>query len=863
LETFRGRGGRRSTPLGTHLLRHTIQRPQVLGLLACLVFAGRAAAASATGDLKAQVVNEQKQPIAGAMCDLTGPSLSTRGLHVTSGQKGGIDFPGLLWGKYTLTCAAAGYRALSREDIALSPQQPVAQIEMVLPAQTVFRQNVEVKASPEAIPAQQTGAPASKLAAQQLMTLPLTEMSFRAAIPLVPGVVRLPNGKLNIKGEQETQGLLLVDSTEMVDPVTGSFSVEVPIDAIESLEVYKSPYLAQYGGFSGGLTVIDTKPPTEQWHWELNDMLPDPFIEEGHIEGIQDYTPRLYFSGPLIQNKLSISESFLYDLHKIFIEGLPWPRNLRKREGFSSFTSLQYVFSARHLLSANARVFPTREEYANIDALIPRPASENYGQKGFAAGATDRYVLGSGGVLSSTFEFTRFNTNAYGQGLQNMLVTPNGFGGNYFNAYQRYSNQEEAAETYQLPSHTWRGTHQVEVGADYFRRAYSGASDSHPVLVTDAGGNVLESIEFNSPAPMGDKDTEVAGFAQDHWTFSNHLSVDAGLRYANETFGSHTAFAPRLGFAYSPFSSGHTLLRGGAGIFYDREPLLAADFTQNPARTIAFFSPQGALLGPPVLYPNQYGIKSTVAGPFVATAQHPDTTPYDQTWSFETDQELHRGWVLSLSYLASHGQDQFVVNPPGLPGGGSAFLLSNTGTSHYQEFVSTLRVRPGEKADMNFSYVHSHSRGDLNSLGEIYVPDEQPVIRPDSYGNLPSDIPDRLITWCQFHLPGAMELSPVFDVHTGYPFSQIDVLQNYVGVPNSSRFPYFYSFDVKWLKEFRMSPLPWAFIRKHVFRAGFAVFDITNHLNPLDVYNNNASPNFGHLVGFQHRTFATYFDLVK
>jgi hypothetical protein len=68
---------------------------------------------------------------------------------------------------------------------------------------------------------------------------------------------------------------------------------------------------------------------------------------------------------------------------------------------------------------------------------------------------------------------------------------------------------------------------------------------------------------------------------------------------------------------------------------------------------------------------------------------------------------------------------------------------------------------------------------------------------------------------------------------------------------------------VKWLKEFRMSPLPWAFIRKHVFRAGFAVFDITNHLNPLDVYNNNASPNFDHFVGFQHRTIATYFDLVK
>ena len=60
-----------------------------------------------------------------------------------------------------------------------------------------------------------------------------------------------------------------------------------------------------------------------------------------------------------------------------------------------------------------------------------------------------------------------------------------------------------------------------------------------------------------------------------------------------------------------------------------------------------------------------------------------------------------------------------------------------------------------------------------------------------------------------------------------------------------------------------MSPLPRHFFRQPVFRAGFAVFDITDRLNPLDVYNNNASRYFGHLVGFQHRTFATYFDLVK
>jgi hypothetical protein len=339
--------------------------------------------------------------------------------------------------------------------------------------------------------------------------------------------------------------------------------------------------------------------------------------------------------------------------------------------------------------------------------------------------------------------------------------------------------------------------------------------------------------------------------------------VDAGLRYTNETLGSHTAFAPRFGFAYSPGMSGRTVLHGGAGIFYDREPLLAADFTQNPTRTVSFFSPQGTLLGQPVVFTNMYGISGATAGTFIPTLQRPDITPYDETWSFDLDREFRPDWLVRVSYLSSYGRDRSFVNPQNLPGSQPAFLLSSAGGSHYQEFVSTLRVRPGEKADMNFSYVYSEARGDLNTLGELYVPFERPVIQPNFFANLPSDIPNRFITWSEFRLPDAMVLSPVFDIHSGFPFSQIDALQNYVGLPNRSRFPLFYSFDVKWTKEFHMSPLPWHFFKRHVFRAGLAVFDITGHLNPLDVYNNTASPYFGHFVGFQHRSFATYFDLVK
>lgn len=677
-----------------------------LALWVCLGLAALSAiGAAGTGALKGEVLNERKMPVAGAVCRLSGPSLPAQGLQVVTGQNGKFDFPGLPWGNYSVACAALGYWPLLKTNLEIRPGRLIVSLHVVLDRERSFRQRVEVHAHPGFIPAQQTGAPPSTFVSQQLMALPLAELKFKAALPLVPGVVRTPDGKLNIKGEPETKGLLLVDSADLVDPVTGSFSVEVPIDVIQSLQVYKSPYLPQFGGFSGGLTVIHTKPPADKWHWELDDPIPDFFFEGGHMVGVQDDEPRIYVTAPLLKNKLNMSESLVYFINRPFIEGLPWPKNLKRQESLTSFTDFQFVFSPHHLLSVNGRVFPKKDEFANIDALIPRPASENYGQNGYDVGATDRYLFASGGVLTSLFELMQFNTNGYGQGPADMLITPNGYGGNYFNRYQRWSNQEEAQETYDWPRREWHGRHQLEMGVDYLRRAYTGASNSHPVLVARANGSLLERIDFSGPGVLAQEDAGYGGFAQDHWLVNGHLSLDAGLRYTNESVGSHTAFAPRFGFSYSPGSGGRTVLHGGAGIFYDREPLLAADFPENPSRIISFFSPQGTLLAPPLRFPNMYGLSQRAGATLIPSLRRPDTAPYDETWSFELDQELRPGWLLRLSYLSSYGRNQFDLEPQDRPGSNPALLLSNVGRSHYQEFVSTTRVRVGERADMDFSYV--------------------------------------------------------------------------------------------------------------------------------------------------------------
>ncbi|MGH9430898.1 MAG: carboxypeptidase regulatory-like domain-containing protein [Terriglobia bacterium] len=805
-----------------------------------------------------EVLNSQNQPIPGAVCTITGAMLPSAGLTATTGATGDFQFAFRSAGTYRLTCAAVGYKPVSKSDLQVQTGPPVS-IQVVLPTEEILRQTVEVKAKAPAA-TQQSAAPPAELTSQQLQALPLVEQKFKAALPLIPGVIRTPDGKINIKGTGEGQGLLLVDGAETVDPVTGAYSIEIPIDAVQSLEVYKSAYTAQYGRFSGGLATVETKPPSDQFHFELNDFVPTPRIKSGHIVGIADDEPRLYLTGPLVRGKLDFTESAEYDVNKQPVRGLAYPHNETDTYGFNSFTTFQYYFSANHFLTVNTDIFPKRQEFANINSLIPQSASSNYGQRGFSTGFIDHFMTASGGILTSLFQFTKFDSNAYGQGALDMLDTPNGWQGNFFNSFTRSTDQEEINEQYQLPRKSWLGAQQFIIGADYVRRAYNGTSASRPVLLTYPNGATSESIDFIGLGRLAANDIETAAFAQDHWVFNDNVALDAGLRFSTQTLGEPAAFAPRFGVVYTPGHSGKTIFRGGVGIFYDRLPLLAGDFTENPTRAITLFNPNGTTIGPPTVYQNAY-LERLENGQLVVPSQNRlDSTPYNLTWNVEAERELKPNLILRLNYLYSHTVDEFIVNPVILGGPKPTLLLSNTGSSQYHEFESELHYQRSNKAEVNFAYVNSLARGDLNTLGEVYVPFEQPIIRPDSYGILPADVPNRFLTWGTFHFPLEFGAGPVLDIHTGFPWSATDVFGNYVGAPNSHRYSAFASLDLQLTKDFRIS-----FIKKlskHKYRLAFLVYNLTDHLNPRDVFYNTASPNFGHFVGFQHIFFDAYIDIL-
>jgi hypothetical protein len=191
----------------------------------------------------------------------------------------------------------------------------------------------------------------------------------------------------------------------------------------------------------------------------------------------------------------------------------------------------------------------------------------------------------------------------------------------------------------------------------------------------------------------------------------------------------------------------------------------------------------------------------------------------------------------------------------------SVLGLTNSGREKYSEAEATLRFHPIKEGDLSISYIWSRSRGDLNTLGDIFIPFEQPVIRPNAYGIRPSDVPNRVVVWGTFHLPLALVLGPVLDLHTGFPYSKVDERQNYVALPNGQRFPMFFSLDSQIYRDFR---IPFGHHRSsRKIRLGLYGINLTNHGNFNQVYSNVTSPHFGNFTGFERRQTAFLLSVVN
>ncbi|HEX8890494.1 MAG TPA: TonB-dependent receptor [Pyrinomonadaceae bacterium] len=128
------------------------------------------------------------------------------------------------------------------------------------------------------------------------------------------------------------------------------------------------------------------------------------------------------------------------------------------------------------------------------------------------------------------------------------------------------------------------GPHSLKFGADlqHIKSTFIDLSDASGTFSFASAGDFLANapsrFRQNFQTESTQKNNYLGFFVQDEWRLKANLTVSYGLRYETETIlNDRNNFGPRFALAYDPFKSGKTVIRLGAGLFYNRALLRTID----------------------------------------------------------------------------------------------------------------------------------------------------------------------------------------------------------------------------------------------------------------------------------------------
>ena len=198
---------------------------------------------------------------------------------------------------------------------------------------------------------------------------------------------------------------------------------------------------------------------------------------------------------------------------------------------------------------------------SNIAALSPRTVNETRGQFTHSSlTAPPNDLIGPAVSISGVASFGTLSGS------------PTGRRNNLYEVVDNLSHQV--------------GAHSLRVGADFLyndltitypqssRGSYSFSSLANFLTGTYNISGFTQS--FGNPM-VSQTNPNFGFFGQDEWRVNSRFTLNLGARYDLQLFKSietdSNNFSPRVGFAWSPFSSRQTVVRGSFGVFYDRVPI--------------------------------------------------------------------------------------------------------------------------------------------------------------------------------------------------------------------------------------------------------------------------------------------------
>jgi Carboxypeptidase regulatory-like domain/TonB dependent receptor len=339
----------------------------------------------------------------------------------------------------------------------------------------------------------------------------------------------------------------------------------------------------------------------------------------------------------------------------------------------------------------------------------------------------------------------------------------------------------------------------------------------------------------------------LAFYAEDSWRVTHQLTFNYGLRYQT-TWGlfmgegrsedENPAYltlqalqipvvpsvpqdyrkqiAPRMGIAYSPGSTGKTVIRAGFGLYYD-------DLAQNGWATAFqgvnnsnYTAGTCALTGAPGTYA-LVGTGCLIGGSGVTgnLVGSPYKTPYAIHTTGGVQHAFNQHWLMSADYVheqGNHGYRGFpysscvpAVTPPGscvIPPSITSPLIPASDTTDQATFVPNVNVFESDNRS-SYNGLMLHVQGNMHRfslianyqlskaqtwgclLGELFdyvdgvCPNEPNTpnagqlnaFGPGDYGPSGEDVRHRFVLAGIFHIPGGFELSTINQVESARPIT--------------------------------------------------------------------------------------------
>ena len=748
----------------------------------------------------------------------------------------------------SLTASLVGYVSAATG----VPLQDQAAIEITLSKKMIVQQTTEVQAESQSALTESASSEA-KLPTEIATSSPLRPSTLVDALPLVPGVIRTPDGRVQIAGQGEEHSSLLVNSVNVNEPATGSFGLSIPIDSVDILKVMQSPYLAQYGNFTAGIVSAETRRGGDKFHYSLNDPLPDTRIRSGHIVGFADASPRLNLSGPLINNHLYFLEGFEYLMSKAEVRTLPFPENVVRSDALNSFTQIDALLGSRNSITATLHFAPHSVQYATLNYFDPQPVTPNADYQENTGTISEHFGIG-GGVVTSIFAGTRFVTSVTAQTQGEMVLSPVGNSGRYFGHQSREATRFQWMETWKPPSNLL-GQHALQIGTVLAHAEDDGQIIDRNVSIEGASGQLLRTITYDGNGAFSVSDLESAVYAQDHWILNSHVAVDTGMRWETQSLTHTNRLAPRSGFTWTPRTNNATVIRGGIGVFYDTLPLNTYAFSSYPEQIVTTYDGSGNVTDGPRLYMN-LTTESKSGFPLInQQIKSGNFAPYSVAWNVEAEHEVTESLTLRVRYIRAEGQNQLTLAPEITPVW-SALVLGSSGTLQSSQMEVTARVGASKQRQFFFSYVRQSARGDQTEASSYLGDFPFPVVSSPIIASTPGEVPNRFLLWGTSVLPWRMRITPHIEYRDGFTWQPMDAVQDYIPLSSyQPRYPRYFSADIRTSKDFNVGP-------HHAVRFSFTVRNLTNHTNPLQIHNNVADPQYGMFFGNYGRHYLFDFDFL-